>query len=330
MDRMCSRSAARGALLLAACLTLASSCRFGGRFAEDSEPIGLSGNAHAPAYQPISPATIWVDVGELSVDPRAWRSALLGDLSNESVLFTVADASGQSGLSFGPARVSAKGRSYDVVVDYVKYHTLAVPIVIRSVATPEQTTAYRVDFWDPADPTGCEGCTGSERLVYVGPLPVYAGVGLRIQAHVRALESGVKLSSLSSIGLDAQADRLSGTLSIHTLGINSEKISTLLPLETELSQSAIVSTIKSLVAIKSNIYSADTIAHPQILGFQSPLQDRVAVAQITKFVYQIDYELALERRALDGSTETAMFLSWPRIRVPAGPATRATPALTGT
>lgn len=129
------------------------------------------------------------------------------------------------------------------------------------------------------------------RLEYAGPMPVYVGVGVRIQVDFTTLASNVSVGSLSTLGFEAEADRLAGSLSAQTLGVTSRQISALMPVESELSLPAIQRVIEAVAAIKSNIYTDGNVTVPQILGFQSPLGRPAAVAALSRFVYGLDYRI---------------------------------------
>jgi hypothetical protein len=51
-------------------------------------------------------------------------------------------------------------------------------------------------------------------LSYEGPLPVYVGVGVRVQLSFKSLESNVNVGSLSALGAEAVAGHVTGSLGI--------------------------------------------------------------------------------------------------------------------
>src|SRR5262249_53315984 len=101
-------------------------------------------------------------------------------------------------------------------------------------------------------------------------IPVYIGVGLRIQATVVVLTKEVNLTGLYAIGLAAAENRVAGSLTIQTLGISGEAISTAIPFPDQVNLSTIQAAMQAMATIKSKLYDPTTTAKPQIMGFDSP------------------------------------------------------------
>ena len=108
-------------------------------------------------------------------------------------------------------------------------------------------------------------------------IPVYVGLGLRLSADILALKSGVTLSGLSAIGLDAEANRLSGTLTVQSLGVSGRAIATALPLPNKLDQTTIESAILAVGTMRATLYASTAgqdggvYLQPRIVGLYSPL-----------------------------------------------------------
>jgi hypothetical protein len=116
-------------------------------------------------------------------------------------------------------------------------------------------------------------------------IPVYVGIGMRLTADVRALEGGVALSSLDSIGLSAEAKSLTGTLTVQTLGITGKSIATSLPLPNKLDQTTVENGILALATSRASIYSAqddssDVTRTPRIVGLYSPIGTSAALINV--------------------------------------------------
>lgn len=107
-------------------------------------------------------------------------------------------------------------------------------------------------------------------------IPVYVGVGLRLSADILALKSGITLSGLSVIGVDAEANRLSGTLTVQSLGVSGKAIATALPLPNKLDQTTIEGAILAIGTMRATLYASAAGAdgvylQPRIVGLYSPL-----------------------------------------------------------
>lgn len=103
-------------------------------------------------------------------------------------------------------------------------------------------------------------------------IPVYVGVGLRIQASVTVIKDSLNLNlgSLYGLGVAASQNQLTGTLVIQTLGISGETISSTIPIPGRINESTIQSAMQSLGVIKSKIYDTKTDIVPQVVAFGLP------------------------------------------------------------
>lgn len=100
-------------------------------------------------------------------------------------------------------------------------------------------------------------------------IPVYVGVGLRIQASVTVMKDSLNLNlgSLYGLAVAASKNQLNGTLVIQTLGISGENISPALPIPDRINETTIQAAMQSLATIKSKIYDTKTSITPQVVAF---------------------------------------------------------------
>lgn len=100
-------------------------------------------------------------------------------------------------------------------------------------------------------------------------IPVYVGIGLRIQSNVTVLKDSlnINLGSLYNLGIAASQNQINGTLVIQTLGITGTQISSAIPIPDKINESTIQNAITSLATIKSKIYDKETRIYPQVVGF---------------------------------------------------------------
>lgn len=162
------------------------------------------------------------------------KNEILGFLANETVLVSVGQFTGEGKLGYGPATFSIKGSSYKITMDYMKFATL------RESNEKGELAGYK-----------------------------RVGVGLRIIAHVTAMESGVNLGDLFAIGLAAKANKVSGTLMLEIIGIKSKDVTAVLPLPSEINQTTIQSAMQAMATIKSKIYEETTALYPQVMAIKS-------------------------------------------------------------
>jgi hypothetical protein len=90
---------------------------------------------------------------------------------------------------------------------------------------------------------------------------------LRITANVTVKSGSISLGNLFGIGASAALNQTSGTLTVQTLGITGNGISSLIPIPSELNTTTIQNAILSLGAIKAKIYEPSTILSPRVIGF---------------------------------------------------------------
>lgn len=236
---------------------------------------------------------------------------LLESLPDISVRFAVASFDTSGGLAFGPAKVTVAGQNYRAILDYVNVDAIPVSFRIKvtkgtaeltlSQAAAEkdkQNLSYTVRLDKEASPSGVASRTsvterGGGELVTI---PVYVGIGMRLSADIRALKGEVPLISLGAIGLEAQAKRLTGTLTVQTIGISGESVATSLPLPSALDQTTIENGILAVGSNRAVVYrtaaggnGGTTVTTPRIVGLYSPIKAEPA------FINAIYSELSRER-----------------------------------
>jgi len=141
------------------------------------------------------------------------------------------DVSGQ--VTYLVSSLSGERGSYEVIMDYMK---------------------YRVE-----DAYGANGdCIGNARV----------GVGLRIKALVVTNKANLNFGSITAIGLQASLGHLSGGISVDVVGIDSEAVTNLIPLTSEIDETAIQSALQALASIKSKLWEDDTTITPHVVAIR--------------------------------------------------------------
>lgn len=230
-DFIARKSASRAptiALLLAAS-TLAGCGAFSSTLDElkDADTVGAEQQGPTYSYRPLDPlkALLW-HPPEVPVT----NCRILELLPDETMRFAVGQLDVSGNVSYGVATAGTEGHRYVVVLDYIKSDTFAIP----STTSP-----------------------GSS-------VPTYVGVGLRLSANLFVRKGNVDLGNLIAIGAAAQANQLTGTLVIQTLGISGKSVA--LPVPSEISVSSIQNALVAIGTIKGKIYDADTAISPRVVG----------------------------------------------------------------
>lgn len=200
-------------------------------------------------------------------------------LPDISARFAVASIDTSGGLSFGPAKFTAKGKSYRAILDVVNVDAIPVSFNVAaivsglkiplSVARSENKaiSGYDVKLANLNSPA-------MEKDYDPVTIPVYVGVGVRLSAEVTAIEAGIPLVSLSAIGIEAESKNLTGSLTVQAIGLPSEAVAASLTLPSKLDQTTIESGVLAIGASRLKIYQYrdnEGGAIPRIVGLYSPI-----------------------------------------------------------
>ncbi|WP_160712195.1 hypothetical protein [Chitinophaga solisilvae] len=238
-------------------------------------------------YQPIDPiqVTIKHETDNKRRSDTINREEMLALFPNEATRLAIGEIGQNGTISFGPFSIARAGKSYSIILDYIKYTTASMParygeneqVGVLSGDTSiiklkqELLTNYGVvnGVKIRKVKTAALGPLHDREVSNRIKVPVYMGVGLRIQASITVLSDSINLSSFYSLGLAASQKKLNGTMIIQTLGISGENISPLMPMPDQINESTIQSAMQALATIKSKIYDAKgVIISPQVIGFK--------------------------------------------------------------
>lgn len=166
-------------------------------------------------------------------------------LPNETVEIQISEITKKGGLSLkGAAAISAKNTSYQVTMDYVKFVTINV---VDTVSFGKNNQVENLSIFSYAR----------------------VGVGLRVVASIETKKKGINLGDLFAIGFAASKNEVSGSLSVNILGVESQEITSLLPMPSEISSSSIQNAMQAMATIKSKIYDENVEIRPQIISIRS-------------------------------------------------------------
>lgn len=207
---------------------------------------------------PDAPQSSW---GYTPIDPlpvyfkELWTGRIINEevnnvldlLPDETMRIAIGQIQQDGNILYGPAKAGIAGNKYVVVLDYIKFNTNYVD----------------VDFSGQEAAKTAESPGSKVQLIKV---PLYIGVGLRLTANVSVNEGSLDLSNLFALGAAAQAKQVSGTMVVQTLGISGEKISTLIPMPSEINPSTIQNVLLSLGSVKAKIYDPGTKVSPRAVG----------------------------------------------------------------
>ena len=208
-------------------------------------------NAQNFGYHPIDPIPVTLDLKDAS-KPYT-NKQLLDALPDETMRLAIGQFDGKAGLTFGTAVAGTAGNNYVVILDYIKFNTNSLPVVLE-----KQQSSTKASFV-PEEPD-------PDALV-----PTYIGVGLRLTANIAVIKGSVDLGNLFALGAAAESKKISGSLVIQTLGISGENVSSVIPMPSEINPSTIQNAILALGTIKAKMYGADTKITPRVVGVYNNL-----------------------------------------------------------
>lgn len=205
--------------------------------------LGDQKNVPSYGYTPLDPLPVTVKAAGVITNAR-----LLKALPDDTMRLAIGQFDGSANVSYGPAKLGVAGNTYVVVIDYIKSDTRSFGVRITDMPNHSR----QITLASGADATSV--------------VPVYIGVGLRLTATLYVASGSVELTNLFAIGAAAQAKQITGTLTIQTLGVSGENISTIIPIPSEISASSIQNAIQSLGSIKAKLYDYKTSITPQVVG----------------------------------------------------------------
>lgn len=101
-------------------------------------------------------------------------------------------------------------------------------------------------------------------------IPMYIGVGLRVEAEIVSAKGDLKISGLQSLS----GSQFSGNLVTKTLGINGEGVQAAIPSDSELNRTSIQNSIIATAKIKTLLYAGGDAAlslTPRVVGIYLPV-----------------------------------------------------------
>lgn len=275
--------------------------------------IGLSGCASRVASMPGAGRPVQSGFAYVPLDPLPVRVLQAGDSRDEGALGGMSRQSLESGrilhllpdnavrvsveyfdadgeVQYGPVGVGLRGHSYRITADYINADTANYPIrVIVNENWREGQKGTRYQVYAVVGSPNAEQEGDQKDRGYVYNIPVYVGIGLRVTADIRVLESGVVISGLGALGAQAAANELTGTLSVQTLGVNGRSISAALPIQSELNRTTAQNAIIAIGAVKALLYEEETLVTPRVVGMYLPMDaDQELVNKIISLMSRED------------------------------------------
>jgi hypothetical protein len=209
-------------------------------------------------------------------DPKKDPPDVMDALPDHTVRMAMREISGGGNLGFGPVGFTGSGKSYQVVVDSIFADTANVRFAVRIVGVDKQSQSLGSLSEKIADDTvidakrlesGENAPAGYEEVT----VPVYVGIGLRLTANLFAKKGGFDLGNLGGLAAKAEAEQVSGSLTMQTLGVYNQQVAATYAIPNKLDSTAIENALVALGAVKAIVYDKDTGTRPRITGIYNPL-----------------------------------------------------------
>lgn len=231
-------------VILCFCLLILTNC---GTVSKLPKTQGDPLNVNSYGYHPLDPLPVELEVD--TANPLT-NSRLLKAMPDETIRLAIGQVISTGGLKFTTASAGYEGNSYVVVLDYIKFNTNSFNVKVDR----SNGRATKANVLEQSSQEG-------DAII-----PLYIGVGLRLTANITINKGQVDLGNLFAIGAQAASQRISGTLTVQTLGISGENISAVIPMPSEINTTTIQNAILALGMIKAKIYEDNTTITPRVVG----------------------------------------------------------------
>lgn len=239
-------------------------------------------------YVPIDPFAVQTVPGDSCKDTPQEKAktygTLLQSLPDNAVRMLIERFNASGSVTYGAAKLGAKGESYRVTVDYINADTINVRVWISKSMKFAGSSSQERQFVSLLAAPDARFVPDSEEYTITREkprpevisdfvefnIPVYVGIGLRVAATVDVVGANVNISGIGVIGAEAEAERLKGSLVVQTLGVNGKSIAAALPIQSELNRTTAQNAIVAVGAIKALLYADETAVSPRVVGIYLP------------------------------------------------------------
>ncbi|UTA68487.1 hypothetical protein [Emticicia sp. 21SJ11W-3] len=205
-------------------------------------------DAQSYGYQPIDPLPVQffhtngitglptiIDINQV---PER-NEKVLQTLHDETMRLAIRELDGKFNGSFSSAKLGYENRTYEIILDYIKFDTKSLLVKItkenKNNEDKPRSKSRKKGYTDSNDFIGLDYIIGSKpnhnrdeeesSELQARPantdvttsviVPVYVGVGLRFSATVKVNKGNVDLGNLFALGLAGEANKVTGTAESH-------------------------------------------------------------------------------------------------------------------
>jgi hypothetical protein len=235
-------------------------------------------------YHPISPQCV-----EVSDENAALSIKFDTFLQNEAGFFGMETNTITANAGGAGTQANASSNTARIDNDFMMYRTYPLSIVI---AKTEDGDSKYYAVYAPS-----EAVDKNATVVFTGAIPVYIGIGVRIQADVSNFSASLNVGSLPAISAAVSAGSTKGTISVVAMGITGNSIGLMIQQPVDLNDTTIQSALQSVGAIKASLATAEKAdpsqfnLHPQVIGFDSAVSDPAELQAIQEHIVSTTFTL---------------------------------------
>lgn len=222
-------------------------------------------------YVPIDPMP--VKVNNFDGYFNITNSDYLNALSDETILVATGIYNKNGTVTFGPIGGTIEGKKYVVILDWIKYTTL--PQLIS------ENDSGEIELYDKYVSNGSR--------VKINSIPIYEGIGLRIQATFIATTSNLDVNGIFGLSGNYNSSSFKGSLVIQSMGISGKSVN--LPLPSDINPTSIQNALMAISSIRALVYTSenkDLKITPRIIGFYNTIGDKTNRDQMVSFLSSLE------------------------------------------
>lgn len=197
----------------------------------------------------------------------------LNSLSDETILVATGVYNNNGTVTFGPIGGTVTGKKYVVILDWIKYTTIPQNII--------ENESGGIELYD--------GYKDSKSTRTINSIPIYAGIGLRIQATFIAATSNIDVNGIFGLSGNYNSNNFKGSLVIQSMGISGKSVN--LPLPSDINPTSIQNALMAISSIRALVYTSenkDLKITPRIIGFYNTIGDKTNRDQMVSFLSSLD------------------------------------------
>lgn len=231
-------------------------------------------------YVPIDPMPVQVNNydGYFNITNNDY----LNSLSDETILVATGIYNNNGSVTFGPIGGTVTGKKYVVILDWIKYTTIPQNVI--------ENESGGIELYSSS--------MESKPTRMMNSIPIYAGIGLRIQATFIAATSNIDVNGIFGLSGNYNSTNFKGSLVIQSMGISGKSVN--LPLPSDINPTSIQNALMAISSIRALVYTSenkDLKITPRIIGFYNTIGDKTNRDQMVSFLSSLEISFRINTTA---------------------------------